>query len=62
MLENLIPVLKPLKLSSTVLSGVPLSMIRPVIRTVIANHLSCETDYVSKTLAKALSIRFQMEW
>lgn len=61
MLQNLIPVLKPLELSSTVLSGAPLSMVRPVIRTVIANHLSCETEGVSKTLAETLCIRFQME-
>lgn len=61
MLENLIPVLKPLEISTTVLSGAPLSMVRPVIRTVIANHLSCQTENISKALAEALSTRFQME-
>ena len=60
MLENLIPILKPLEISTTVLSGAPASM-RRIIRTVIANHLSCQTESVSKTLAEALSIRFQME-
>ncbi|XP_024886716.1 zinc finger BED domain-containing protein 1-like, partial [Temnothorax curvispinosus] len=61
MFENLIPVLKPLEIATTVLSGAPASMVRPVIQTVIANHLSCGTEGVSKTLAEALSIRFQME-
>lgn len=61
MLENLIPVLKPLEISTTVLSGAPLSMMRPIIRTVIANHLSCQTEHILKALAEALSIRFQME-
>ncbi|XP_011859300.1 PREDICTED: zinc finger BED domain-containing protein 1-like [Vollenhovia emeryi] len=61
MFENLIPVLKPLELSSAILSGAPVSMVRPIIRTVIDNHLSCENEGVSKTLAEALSTRFQME-
>ncbi|EZA58810.1 Zinc finger BED domain-containing protein [Ooceraea biroi] len=60
-LENLIPVLKPLEFSTAVLSGAPASMVRPIIRTVIVNHLSSKTEGVSKTLAEASSTRFQMK-
>lgn len=60
-LENLIPILKPLELSPIMLSGALLSMVRSVIRVVIANHLSDKTEGISKTLAEALRIRFQMK-
>ncbi|XP_076660811.1 E3 SUMO-protein ligase ZBED1-like [Halictus rubicundus] len=70
-LEILIQLLKPLEVATTILSGGILSMVQPIVRAIISNHLIPAKDkyneedniiVIINELTTQLSTRFSLEW
>ncbi|XP_024875238.1 zinc finger BED domain-containing protein 4-like [Temnothorax curvispinosus] len=69
-MENLVNVLKPLQVATTVLcaNNSPFSIVRPIVRSLLENHLNhnvLNDDLLSKfkeVICQELSTRFDMDW